>query len=102
MIMYYIIRASISTPHIDELNMEKSLCLYISDSTFDTNFTYSVSDLYDNGFTGRVQNASRAVNYPCHALARDRRNKTAESLTVLKANDQEAPQHDVTTNIAKA
>ena len=37
----------------------------------------------------------------CHALARDHRNKTAGSLSV-KRKDQEAPQHDVATSIAKA
>ena len=37
-----------------------------------------IATLYDNGFTGRVQNSSRAFNYPCtgYALAR---NQTAES-----------------------
>ena len=45
-----------------------------------------IATLYDNGFSGRVQNSSRAFNYPRSALwpascalARDRRNQTAES-----------------------
>ena len=38
--------ASMSEPHIDVLNMYKSVCMYLcmSVSKFDTNFTYSDSD----------------------------------------------------------
>ena len=40
--MIAMIGASMSEPHIDELNMKKSVCMYVCE--FDTNFTYSDSD----------------------------------------------------------
>ena len=62
------IGASMSEPHIDELDKKKSACTYVYISIcmyvckFDTNFTYSDSDHLHNGFSGRVQNSSRASN----------------------------------------
>ena len=78
-----------------------------------------IATLYDNGFLGRVQNSSRAFNYPrwaprsgrlaascalankrsdwCEAscaLARDRRNQIAES----QVKAASALQHEVATS----
>ena len=72
-----------SEPHIDEINMKKSVCL--CQSLTQISLT-PIATLYDNGFSGRVQNTSRAFNYPRSALAlwpascalaRDHRNQTA-------------------------
>ena len=61
-----------SESHKDQLNRKNSVCMYLAMYVckFDT---ISLATLYDNGFSGRVrvQNSSRAFNYPCCALARD-------------------------------
>ena len=61
------------------------VCMYVCLSVSLTQISLTpIATLYDNGFSGRVQNSSRAFNYPCSgqpascALARDRRNQTAE------------------------
>ena len=58
-----------------------------------------IATLYDNGFSGRVQNSSRAFNYPCGALACEiiLKNQTAES----QVKAASALWHNVATNIAK-
>ena len=48
-----------------------------------------IATLYDNGFSGRVQNSSRAFNYPWPC---------GES----QVNAASALRHDVATSIAKA
>ena len=57
-----------------------------------------IATLYDNGFSGRVQNSSRAFTYPCSgsgcALARDHRNRTAESY--VKAAARGRNKHSLT------
>ena len=63
--------------------MKKSVCMYVcmyvylSQSLTQISLT-PIATLYDNGFTGRVQNSSRAFNYPCPGCALAR-NQTAES-----------------------
>ena len=74
-----------SESHIDQLNGKKSVSMYICLSVSLTQISLTpIATLYDNGFSGRVQNSSRAFIYPCSALwpascalARDRRNQTA-------------------------
>ena len=69
-IYIHIIGASMSEPHIDQLNGKKSVCIYVcmyvclSQSLTQISLTL-IATLYDNGFSGRVQNSSRAFNYPC-------------------------------------
>ena len=56
-----------SEPHIDELNMKKSVCIV---SLTQMSLT-PIATLYDKGFSGRVQKSARAFNYPgrpCGAL----------------------------------
>ena len=73
------IGASMSEPHIDELNMKKSVCMSVCLSVSLTQIVLTpIATLYDNGFTDRVQNSSRAFNYPCSGCALAR-NQTAES-----------------------
>ena len=50
-----------SEPHIDEINMKKSVCMFVSLTQISLT---PIATLYDNGFSGRVQNSSRAFNYP--------------------------------------
>ena len=74
-----IIGASMSEPHIDELNIKKSVCMYICiyvclfQSLTQISLTLIVT-LYYNGFSGRVQNLScHLITHAlaCCALARD-------------------------------
>ena len=44
------------------------ICIYVCLSVSLTQILLTpIATLYDNGFSGRVQNSSRAFNYPCHA-----------------------------------
>ena len=54
-----IIGASMSEPHTDEICM----CVSLKQISLTP-----IATLYDNGFSGRVQNSSRAFNYPRSAL----------------------------------
>ena len=71
-----IIGASMSESHIDQLNGKNLyVCMFVSLTQISLT---PIATLYDNGFTGRVQNSSRAFNYPCSGCALAR-NQTAES-----------------------
>ena len=50
------------------------VCMYVAMYVcLSMNLTLTpIATLYDNGFSGRVQNSSRAFNYPCRALAQRR------------------------------
>ena len=103
----YIIGASMSESHIDQLNGKNSVCMYVCIylcmfvSLTQISLT-PIATLYDNGFSGRVQNSSRAFN-PRGELAstsgslRDRESETAES----QVKAASALRHDVATSIAK-
>ena len=80
------------------------VCMYVCMFVSLTQISLTpIATLYDNGFSGRVQNSSRAFNYPypCGALALaiDRRNRQLRSSQVKAAS---ALRHDVATSIAKA
>ena len=46
------------------------VCMYVCLSVSLTQISLTpIATLYDNGFSGRVQNSSRALNYPRGALA---------------------------------
>ena len=79
------------------------VCMYVSMCVSLTQISLTpIATLYDNGFSGRVQNSPRAFNYTCGALAlyslRVRRNQTADS----QVKAASALWHDVATSIAKA
>ena len=106
-----VIGASMSEPHIDEINMKNSVCISVSmyvclsQSLIQISLT-PIATLYYNGFSGRVQNSSRAFIYPRSALcalswpascalARHRRNQTAES----QVKAASALRHEVAASI---
>ena len=60
--MSLIIGASMSGTDIDDLNMKKSVCMYVSMFVSLTQISLTpIATLYDNGFSGRVQ--TRHMHY---------------------------------------
>ena len=56
---------SMSESHIDQLNGYVYVCLSVSLTQI---VLTPIATHYDNRFSGRVQNSSRAFNYPCSGI----------------------------------